>query len=286
MKRKLLILIVMMLPLIAMSQGVITRPGKNPAKTVAGKKQSKPASSTNAGRISKVISIPITVNGVTFKMIKVDGGTFTMGATAEILRPYQQEKPTHKVALSTYYIGETEVTQALWQAVMGNNPSKFKGDDLPVENVSWNDCQKFILKLNELTNRRFRLPTEAEWEFAARGGNRSRHTQYSGSKNMNDVAWHGYNSGGITHPVKSKKANELGLYDMSGNVWELCQDWFGEYSRTFQKNPTGPDSGTERVIRGGGWRQTFGGCNSYSYRVSSKPDVGRDDEGFRLALSE
>ena len=187
--------------------------------------------------------LPITVNGVSFNMIKVDGGTFTMGATAEMAEPWDDEKPAHLVILSSYYIGETVVTQALWNAVMGNNPSNFKGDNLPVEKVSWNDCQDFIRKLNDLTNRRFRLPSEAEWEFAARGGNKSNHTQYSGGENIDDVAWYDGNCGGNTHPVKTKKANELCLYDMSGNVWEWCQDWLGSYGSNEQTNPSGPESG-------------------------------------------
>ncbi|MCI6473530.1 MAG: SUMF1/EgtB/PvdO family nonheme iron enzyme, partial [Bacteroidales bacterium] len=146
--------------------------------------------------------VPITVNGVTFNMIRVDGGTFTMGATSEMTDPWNEEKPTHQVTLSTYYIGETEVTQGLWKAVMGKNPSRFTGDNLPVETVSWDDCQKFIDKLNSLTGKNFRLPTEAEWEFAARGGNKSRHTQYSGSSNIDDVAWYYGNSESKTHSVK------------------------------------------------------------------------------------
>ena len=166
-------------------------------------------------------------NGVSFTMIPVEGGTFTRGATSEMTEPSDWEKPTHQVTLSSYYIGETEVTQALWKAVMGSNPSWFKGDDLPVEKVSWDDCQTFISKLNALTGKNFRLPTEAEWEFAARGGNQSRHTQFSGSSRIDDVAWYDGNSGDKTHPVKTKQPNELGIYDMTGNVWEWCQDWYG-----------------------------------------------------------
>ena len=229
--------------------------------------------------------VPITVNGITFNMIKVDGGTFTMGATAEMYKPWHYEKPAHQVTLSSYYIGETEVTQALWKAVMGNNPSNFKGDNLPVDSVSWDDCQDFIRKLNVLTNRRFRLPTEAEWEFAARGGNKSNHTQYSGSSNIDDVAWYDGNSGSKTHSVKTKKANELGLYDMSGNVWEWCQDWFGRYSSNAQTNPTGPDSGTYRVFRGGTWSFNARGCRS-SNRFYNSPGDRYNSLGFRLALSE
>lgn len=229
--------------------------------------------------------LPITVNGVSFNMIKVDGGTFTMGATEEMAEPWDDEKPAHLVILSSYYIGETVVTQALWKAVMGNNPSNFKGDNLPVEKVSWNDCQDFIRKLNDLTNRRFRLPSEAEWEFAARGGNKSNRTQYSGGDNIDDVAWYGGNCGGNTHSVKTKKANELGLYDMSGNVWEWCQDWLGSYGSNEQTNPSGPESGYRRVVRGGSWGY-YARCCCSSNRSSHLPNNRDYYLGFRLALSE
>ena len=229
--------------------------------------------------------VPITVNGVTFNMIKVEGGTFTMGATSEMSEPWDNEKPTHQVTLSTYYIGETEVTQALWKAVMGSNPSSFKGDNRPVETVSWDDCQDFINQLNQLTNRKFRLPTEAEWEFAARGGNKSNHTQYSGSSNLDDVAWNDGNSGGKTHPVKTKRANELGIYDMSGNVYEWCQDYYGNYSSTAEDNHKGPESGASRVFRGGGWNNRARGCRS-SCRSGSTPGNRSYYLGLRLVFSE
>ena len=209
----------------------------------------------------------------------------TMGATSEQEDPDKNEKPTHQVTLSSYYIGETEVTQALWKAVMGNNPSYFKGDNLPVEKVSWEDCQTFIGKLNDLTGKSFRLPTEAEWEYAARGGKRSNHTQYSGGSMIDDVAWYYGNSGSKTHSVKTKKPNELGLYDMSGNVFEWCQDWKGSYSSNAQTNPTGPDSGSYRVIRGGCWDGGDRGCRS-SLRYYFSPGDRISYLGLRLALSE
>ena len=230
-----------------------------------------------------IVQVPITVNGVTFNMIKVDGGSFTMGATSEMTDPWGDEKPTHQVTLSSYYIGETEVTQALWKAVMGNNPSHFKGDNLPVENVSWIDCQTFIGKLNGLTGKSFRLPTEAEWEFAARGGNRSNHTRYSGGSMIGDVAWYLGNSGSKTHSVKTKKPNELGLYDMSGNVHEWCQDRYGNYSSNAQTNPTGPDSGSYRMFRGGSWNDDARSCRS-SYRSFYTPDFSCSRLGLRLVL--
>lgn len=239
-----------------------------------------PSNATISGESRKVI----TVGNVSFTMIRVDGGTFTMGATSEQgSAAYGDEKPAHQVTLSPYFIGETEVTQALWEAVMGSNPSNFKGSNKPVEEVSWNDCQDFIRKLNQKTGLSFRLPTEAEWEYAARGGNKSRGYKYSGSNNLGDVAWYTDNSGSSTHDVKTKQANELGLYDMSGNVWEWCQDWFGEYSSGSQTNPTGPSSGSYRVYRGGCWSIHAGHCR-VSYRGSSTPGSRYRNLGLRLAL--
>ena len=227
------------------------------------------------------------VNGVEFKMIKVEGGTFSMGATSEQSSDaYDDEYPIHSVTLSDYYIGETEVTQELWQAVMGSNPSWFKGDNQrPVERVSWNDCQKFIKKLNQLTGKEFRLPTEAEWEYAARGGKYSKDYvyKYSGSKNADEVAWYSYNSRGETHPVKTKKANKLGLYDMSGNVWEWCNDWWECYQSNSQTNPTGPSKGERRVLRGGSWN--YGDrIVRVSNRGSNTPGRSLSHHGLRLAL--
>ena len=218
-------------------------------------------------------------------MIAVEGGTFTMGATPEQDSDADSDEwPTHQVTLSNYYIGETEVTQALWKAVMGENPSQFEGDNLPVEQVSWYDCQEFIKKLNALTGKNFRLPTEAEWEFAARGGNKSRGYKYSGSNNIKDVAWYADNSGDKTHPVKTKQANELGIYDMSGNVWEWCQDWYGEYTSAAQTNPKGATTGSNRVCRGGSW-----GINAVAHRSSVRvygtPGIRISYRGFRLVLS-
>ena len=231
------------------------------------------------------ITIPVK-DGISIDMVRVEAGTFTMGATPEMKNPFDDEKPTHQVTLTNdYYIGKYEVTQALWKAVMGNNPSKHKGDNLPVEQVSWNDCQEFISKLNKKTGRIFRLPTEAEWEYAARGGNKSRGYQYSGSNNLSDVAWYDNNSGSKTHAVGTKQANELGLYDMSGNVYEWCQDWKGKYSSSSQVNPTGANSGSDRVCRGGCWYYAARLCCS-SYRSDDNPYSRRKYVGFRLVLSE
>ena len=231
------------------------------------------------------------VNGVTFNMVKVEGGTFLMGDTLELFDFGfgGDERPVHEVTLSDYYIGETEVTQALWQAVMGSNPSEFKGNDLlPVECVSWDDCQEFIAKLNTLTGRQFRLPTEAQWEYAARGGNRSEGYIFSGRDNLDDVGWYCDNADLFVddrglRQVATKAPNELGLYDMSGNVYEWCQDWLGEYGKYAQTNPTGPSWGTYRVVRGGDWRSLTEFC-LVSYRLGSIPQHGVDVLGLRLAL--
>ncbi len=233
------------------------------------------------------ISIPVK-DGISIDMVHVEAGTFTMGATPEMKNPEDDEKPTHRVTLTNdYYIGKYEVTQALWKAVMGNNPSHFKGDNLPVEQVSWNDCQEFISKLNRITGKTFRLPTEAEWEYAARGGNKSRGYQYSGSNNLSDVAWYDDNSGNKPHAVGTKQANELGIYDMSGNAWEWCQDRYGKYNSSSQVNPTGANSGSDAPVRRGGyWSSDAGICRS-SFRIGNlSPDASGWDVGLRLVLSE
>lgn len=224
-----------------------------------------------------------TVNGVQFTMVEVEGGTFTMGATSEQgSDAWDEEKPAHEVTLSDYYIGQTEVTQALWEAVMGSNPSDSKGDNLPVERVSWDDCQVFIQKLNQLTGKQFRLPTEAEWEYAARGGRKSRGYKYAGGNNIDSVAWCDGNSGNETHPVATKQANELGIYDMSGNVLEWCSDWCGDYTSSSQSDPQGPSSGSFRVIRGGCYYNFARNCR-VSYRISNTLDYRSGYLGLRLS---
>ena len=231
------------------------------------------------------ITIPV-MDGISIDMVRVEAGTFTMGATAEMKDPDDKEKPTHRVTLTNdYYIGKYEVTQALWQAVMGKKPSYFKGSNLPVEQVSWDDCQDFLSKLNRITGKTFRLPTEAEWEYAARGGNKSRGYQYSGSNNLSDVAWYDDNSGIKTHAVGTKQPNELGIYDMSGNVLEWCQDWYDKYSSSSQANPTGANSGFGRVNRGGSWSDNARDCRS-SFRGIDAPDCFGMFLGLRLVLSE
>ena len=250
--------------------------------------QTTPIQQASAPQSSSVSGSAVerfTVDGVLFNMVRVDGGTFQMGATSEQGSDADSdEKPAHQVTLSSYYIGETEVTQELWEAVMGSNPSKFKGTKHPVEQVSWNDCQDFIRKLNAKTGRQFRLPTEAEWEYAARGGGKSQGYKYSGSNTIDDVAWYTKTTNGEgTRDVKTKQANELGLYDMSGNVREWCEDWYSAYSSSSQSDPKGPSSGSYRVLRGGSW-----GLNAWLCRVSVRfnftPGSSGDGLGLRLAL--
>ncbi len=236
-----------------------------------------------ADTLEKAPSVLISIGDVSFKMIEVEGGSFTMGA--KLLLNGLDELPTHRVTLSTYYIGKTEVTQELWQAVMGSNPSYFSGQKRPVEQVSWNDCQDFINRLNALTGRQFRLPTEAEWEFAAREGNKRRFMKkYAGRSDIiYNEAWYDGNSDGQTHEVAHRFSNELGIYDMSGNVWEWCQDWYGEYDSSDQTNPTGPVSGIYRVNRGGSWSDTADDCR-FRYRSYDKPSFSSPKIGLRLAL--
>ena len=233
-------------------------------------------------------TLTFTVNGVTFNMKKVEGGTFNMGATPEQQNPAADEQPAHQVTLATYYIGETEVTQALWQAVMRANPSTFKGPQLPVENISLQNCTDFIQRLNQLTGRTFRLPTEAEWEYAARGGSKSRNTQYSGSQNIAEVAWHKANSQKKTHPVKTKTPNELGIYDMTGNVMEWTPDAFDMYNPEPQTNPAGPaitdPAFTGRVTRGGSFFLTPEYCRTAA-RNYTMPEAHGSNLGLRLALT-
>ncbi len=243
-------------------------------------------------------------------MVYVEGGTFTMGATVEQWADaYSNEEPTHQVTLSSYYIGKYEVTQQLWEYVMSysgraadgstmtayasdvwlgsNNPSSEygKGDYYSAYYVSYEDIVNiFLPRLNKITEKTYRLPTEAEWEYVARGGNKSNGYKYSGSNTIGNVAWYYENSGDKTHPVGTEQANELGIYDMSGNVYEWCSDWYGRYPSTSQTNPTGPSEGFYRVIRGGSWGDDAESCR-VSYRYYNAPSNRSRYLGFRVALS-
>ena len=253
----------------------------------------------------ELISLPITVNGVSFEMVKVIGGSYVMGASkggffksADSVRNYdadanEDEKPVHNVTLDNFFIAKTQVTQALWRAVMEVGPdcngeweARYGlGDEYPAYRVSWSDIQDFLEKLNQLTDKQFRLPTEAEWEYAARGGKKGDGNKYSGGYDLSTVAWFTGNSDGHTHPVGQKAPNPLGLYDMSGNVWEWCNDWYGTYGRILQINPQGPFSGSSRVLRGGSWRDNANYC-----RVSSRswfsPNGKYNGYGFRIVCDE
>ena len=296
-KHLILTLLIMLCPIGMAAQSTITRHKPKPAVTKPkpaakpkAKPKTKPAprrnSTHHSSSTSSTVNLSAELNKLINNMVYVSGGTFTMGGTSEQGSDAESiEKPTHSVTLSSYYICKYEVTQALWRAVMGSNPSYFKGDNLPVERVSWNDCQTFINRLNSYTGRNFRLPTEAEWEFAARGGNYSRHYKYSGSNYIGDVAWYDDNSSNRTHPVGTKQPNELGLYDMSGNVYEWCSDWYGSYSSYSQSNPTGPNSGSDRVDRGGSWGGSARYCRS-SYRGNLTPGYRFSNLGLRLVLSQ
>lgn len=245
--------------------------------------------------------IQIDVKGVVFNMIYVEPGTFTMGATSD--EDYdEREHPSHKVEITHgYYIGETEVTQALWEAVMGNNPSEHVGKNKPVDYVNWDDCQSFISLLNGITGKNFRLPSEAEWEYAAKGGNKSKGYIYSGSNNADDVAWYVVNSGdkpmkdktylfgpennSQTHDVKTKRPNELGIYDMSGNVTEWCEDGYAEYTVEKQYDPKGVSSNNFKVKKGGDFNSKSRHCRN-TFRVGFETTFCLDSYGFRLVMDE
>lgn len=249
-------------------RSVNTEP-KNQDVTIIASQQEPP--SINNPVIKKLID----------DMVPVLGGSFKMGANTLF---YSDYRPKHSVTLSSFKICKYQVTQELWMAVMGNNPSKFTGHSLlPVENVSWVDCQRFIAELNRMTGLSFRLPTEAEWEYAACGGNKNSNHKYSGSDFVNSVAWYDNNSNRGSHRVGSKEPNRLGLFDMSGNVWEWCQDWYGAYTSDIENNPKGKEHGSHKVVRGGGWKSSSDNCRVI-LRGRFKPSHTDDDLGFRLAL--
>jgi formylglycine-generating enzyme required for sulfatase activity len=226
-----------------------------------------------------------TAKNLNIEMVAVQNGILTIGCTPEQGNDCRDaEKPAHRVQVSDYFIGKYEVTQAQWKAVMGDNPSNFKGDNLPVDRVSWNDVQEFISKLNALTGKQYRLPTEAEWEFAARGGVGSKGYKYSGSNTVSEVSWLDVNSTKTSHAVGTKLPNELGIYDMSGNVMEWCNDWLGQYTDIGKVNPKGANAGTLRVGRGGSWN-SVDRVVRVSARSGNNPDNRAVNLGFRLVRS-
>lgn len=225
-----------------------------------------------------------TVNGVSFVMKKVDGGSFMMGASLDDLEAKDWERPAHLVVLDSYYIGETEVTQELWEEVVGSNPSQIIGKQYPVNYISWDDCIVFCEKLSRKTGQHFRIPTEAEWEFAARGGIKSMDYKFSGGDDLNMVSWNSNNGGNTLHPVRLKVPNELGLYDMTGNAWEICYDKYGRYSGSDEINPQGPDySDKGNVRRGAGWMNIEGSCR-VTYRYFTPFGLKNDFLSLRVAM--
>ena len=229
--------------------------------------------------------LPQAIRDLVENMVYVEGGTFTMGNNQfEYDNPFNIAKPEHQVTLSPYFICRYEVTQEVWDAVMGNNFSRVKGAKLPVTNICWDDCQEFVIKLVLMTGINFRLPTEAEWEFAARGGNKSCHTEYSGGNAIDSVAWCQFNSGGVLHPVGQKLPNELGLYDMNGNVWEWCYDYYGIYDSSAQTNPKGTLNASTNVTRGGCYTLRPEDCRAFS-RYGINPSTKSPYGGFRLAAT-
>jgi len=228
-----------------------------------------------------------TINGVSFNMVDVDGGTFYMGAPDFDDYAETWERPVHQVTVKEFSIGQTEVTQELWDAVMGSesNPSHSKSDPkLPVERVTWDECQAFVSTLGSLTGKRFRLPTEAEWEFAARGGNKGHNYLYSGSDSINDVGWYKDNANKMTHVVGQLQPNELDLYDMTGNVWEWCSDVYALYTAQPQNNPQGPKTGNVRIFRGGSYDRVIARHCRNTYRAYEQQSIRRYDLGFRIVL--
>jgi formylglycine-generating enzyme required for sulfatase activity len=245
--------------------------GSTPAASARVKSKAQPLDPSN---------LPKTVAGIAgIEMVLIPAGEFTMGETGG----EPDEQPAHRVTISQpFYLGRYEVTQAQWKQIMGNNPSKFVGDDLPVDSVSWNDVQTFLQRLNEAGDPFFyRLPTEAEWEYACRAGGTGK---YAG--NLDAMAWYFDNAGGRTHPVGRKEPNAFGLYDMHGNVREWCQDWYDDlyYKKTPSEDPTGPTNGTWRVIRGGSYFANAAACRS-AVRYKLDPELKLDSVGFRVAAS-
>ena len=289
--------IIMMVALAAMTLTVSAQQKKAPAKKPAAAGQKAPAKAANNNVVT------INVGGTTFNMIKVQGGTFKMGCDPDVVKEAAfQEGPVHQVTLSTYYIAETEVTQELWSVIMGKHDNLHDGfiaDNKPIHNVTFAEVQEFIKNLNMMkTDYEFRLPTEAEWEFAARGGMKSKDMKYSGGNDVKAVGWtkalcgDDFSDSSVPnwglHPVKKKAPNELGLYDMTGNVSEYCQDVFGQYQPGAQTNPKGPaatDDDPSHVIRGGAWDSETDNCR-VTYREGVWNTHYSHDTGFRLAFTK
>lgn len=294
MKKGIIILLLLIVPILVHAQvsgGQISRKAQTTTAHSVRNSSQKPGANSIGMSESKRKTI---VANIVSNMVNVKGGTFIMGPSSSEQKimnryfGYEKNLPTHQVSLGDFYIGRYEVTQEEWEAVMGERLPSFKEPCKPATPVSWDMCQVFIRKLNSLTGKNFRLPTEAEWEFAARGGNNGNGYNFSGSNNLDEVAWY---SGNVDYsdgeqPVGKKRPNELGLYDMTGNVDEWCQDWYGKYSVSSQYNPHGPSYGSRRVIRGESIRGSYDGKWYYyvSCRNFCEPDSNTGKHGFRLAM--
>ena len=231
-----------------------------------------------------VVDLP---DGQRLEMVWVEGGTFTMGSNDArgVSHHYESTRPEHRVTVSGFYMARYEVTQGVWKAVKGDNPSKFVHDSLPVEQINWTDAQEFVVMLSQMTGRRFRLPTEAEWEYAARGGRHSAGTPFAGCSRgqLEEHAWFTVNSERNTHHVGQLQPNELGLYDMCGNVAEWCSDWMAPYGADEQHNPRGPRQGDSRVLRGGHYNSVSSACTVYD-RSWYVPTATSEYFGMRVVM--
>lgn len=288
MKKYILLLVFVLVPSLLMAQaagGTIKRSGAKTVKPATSVKKPAQVGITTKDISNKTVYQHKIIQNILSNMVFVEGGSFMMGKTPEQKDHVIEDRiPVHNVTLQSFYICKYEITQEEWQALMGNNPSEHKGKKRPVESVSWEECQSFIIKLNHITGKRFRLPTEAEWEYAARGGKYSKKAKYAGSNVCNDVAWNCTDTKGHkTSDVGKKLPNELGLYDMSGNVLEWCQDWYGEYPNESQTNPKGPLNGEDKVCRGGCWLYGEFQC-LVSCRLKYWPKSHHQHLGFRIAL--
>jgi formylglycine-generating enzyme required for sulfatase activity len=268
---------------------------KKAAESLAGQLRSNESASLNHRKIVDSPPPDIQRHPAEPEMVEVEGGTFVMGCLQEEEGCEDDESPPHDVTVSSFYISKYEITQAQWDLIMETNIQQQRdkvgsgvslygeGDNYPVYYVSWTEAQEFLLRLNHATGKHYRLPTEAEWEYAARGGKHSNDFKYSGSNNIYDVAWFSYNSHGQNHPVGTRKANELGIHDMSGNVWEWCLDWSADYPSSPQRDPMGASSGIYRIFRGGGWANAAVACR-VTNRINSSPDSRYFSVGFRVVL--
>ena len=252
-------------------------PLRNPRNRTATRKARRRSSRFDLGK------------GVKLEMVLIPAGEFLMGSPDSEKDAHADERPQHRVRITKpFYMGKYLVTQEQWEALMGNNPSHFKGPKNPVEEVSWDDCQQFLDKLNKRQGNpagKFVLPTEAQWEYACRAGSKTRYCFGDDASKLDEYAWYEKNSDDKTHPVGEKKPNAWGLYDMHGNVWEWCQDWYddGYYAKSPTDDPTGPATGSDRVVRGGSWRTRRGDCRSAD-RFGDRPGLRYDDLGFRVSL--